>query len=270
MATNFVFRGPGPEAGHTCELYHGTPYTKRELDGKIDPIQTVKLAADGPAGPFRAAFTKDPGNGYAIRLVDPKGAVYARSNTRSNAASKEMAIIVPLGPQEFDEAALNSNLELPEPDKKMTVDELSLRLVGGEMALIGHVIREGARTRKLTFDFRFQLKPVYPAVWTPVDELGDKEMPADTLEVIETSIKLDGDKRGHAAILQLIRPIIRRIARKKVQRGLHETLLEKAVAAMPEKPPPNATVPVLTIASVAIGGGKLGIQANVLMDQPGV
>lgn len=272
MPLSLTFRGVGPRAGHRCELYHGSPYTRRELDGKIDPLETVTLTADSPNGPFRAAFAKNPGSGYAIRLIDAAGDVYARSNTRPAAAPADLAILDLPFPQELTTEDLNRNLELPESNGKTTVDKLSLVITGNELALLGHAVRDGAiRARKLSFDFRFQLKPAYLPVWTPVDQLDDKkEMPGDTMELHETSLKLDGDKGGHAGILQLIRPLIRRVIRKRVQRGLHETLLKKTLEGQPGTPAPGALPPVLTVRSVSIGGGLFKIAVCVLMDQPGV
>lgn len=236
MPLTLEFVGVTP--GDTCELYHGEPYTDRELRGKIDPLETVAIG-----GEKRATFRADPGNGYAIRLLDSKGKVYARSNTRSMTAKRSL-VVLPITVR-TKEAEFGANApDLPFRSGKTTFDRLTLDYVGKDLRVFGHAFHDGVIDKRFTFDYRFRILPVDIPVWTPADRLPEEEVPEDTFEMDTTSLKIDADKNRQELLMGILNPIIRGQFRKAIQKKFHQSLLRQTAG--------NVLRPVLTVKKVVL------------------
>jgi hypothetical protein len=228
LTIQFQFVSDEVASGYRCELYHGAPYKDRELEGKIEPLQTVALD-----GSLTAKFTKNPGNGYALRLLDPKGKVFARTNTRALNAPSKLLVVDPVDFMVIPEKEFASNVpKLPlKLDDKTVFDKLVLGFVGDHMQVAGHGTHDGVFNTKFNFDFRFKVNPIQIPVWTPVDQLPEKGIPEDTLELKETSLKINADKGGHAGVLGTLRPLIRLKFRRGLQKKFHESILKRVGGA---------------------------------------
>jgi hypothetical protein len=255
MALTITFIGP--KSGDKCELFHGEPYTARELRGHIEPLQTVTLDAS-----LTANFSANPGNGYALRLRNASGRVYARSNTRS-LASKRNVVALELLPQLFPEAEFGGFApDVPFKDGKTTFDKLALDYVGSDMRLFGHALHDGVINKRFTFDYRFRMDPVDIPVWTPVNELPADETPEDTFLLDTTSLNLDADRAVGEPLMAILKPIIRSKFRKSIQRRFHEALLEKTAG--------NKLNPVVTVTSATVvNAKKLEVGVGVFADTLG-
>lgn len=232
----------GVTPGDKCELYHGAPYTDRELRGKIDPLQTVTIDAEK-----KATFSANPGSGYAIRLLDKNGKVYARSNTRSLAAKRSLVVLpitVRIKEAEFGENAP----DLPFQTGDTTFDKLTLDYVGKDLRVFGHALHDGVIDKRFTFDYRFRILPVDIPVWTPVDQLPKDEVPEDTFEMDTTSLKIDADKNRQEVLMGILNPVIRGKFRKAIQRKFHESLVKQAAG--------NVLKPVMTVKKVVLVDNK--------------
>jgi hypothetical protein len=243
--------------GFRCELYHGKPYTDRELKGRIDPLETVALDAG-----LAAKFTKNPGDGYALRLLEPNGHVFARSNARANNTPSKLLVADPIGPMTVSQQEFASSAPpLPfQADEKTVFDQLALSFVSDQMRVLGHGSHDGVFNTKFSFDFRFKMDPVQIPVWTPVTELPEKETPEDTLELTETSLTIDADKSGHAGLLALLHPIIRGKFRKAIQKAFHKSILSRVGGANVHR--------VFTLRKSEVAGGELRLTHTVLEDSP--
>lgn len=243
--------------GYKCELYHGKPYKARELKGRIDPIETVALDSG-----FAAQFKKNPGDSYALRLLDPQGEVFARSNTRPISAPTKVIVVDPVGAMTLSQAQFAANAPaVPlNVDEKTVFDKLALSLVGQEMQVFGHGTHDGVLNTKFSFVFRFKIEPVQIPVWTPLNELPEKDTPEDTLEVCETSLKIDADKGGHAGLLAILRPFIRGAFRKAIQKKFHQSIVKQVGG--------EASHRVFTLRKSEVAGGELRLTHTILEDAP--
>lgn len=257
LTIQFQFVSDELAPGFKCELYHGRPYKDRELKGKIDPLETVALDAS-----FAAKFKKNPGDGYALRLLEPNGQVFARSNTRANNTPTKVLVVDPIGPMTLSQQEFASNAPaLPfAADEKTVFDKLALSFAGDQMRVVGHGSHDGVFNTKFSFDFRFKIDPVQIPVWTPLTELPEKETPEDTLELVETSLKIDADKGGHAGLLALLRPLIRGQFRKAIQKKFHKSILNRVGGAKTHR--------VFTLRKSEVAGGELRLTHTVLEDSP--
>lgn len=252
MSLTLDFIGAAP--GDKCELFHGAPYKDRELEGKIDPLQTVRLDESK-----RATFSADPGNGYAVRLIDAKGKVYGRSNTRALAGKRTLfALPITVSLTEAEFAA--STPKVPLIDGKTTFDKLQLDFVGEDLRVFGHAIHDGVINKKFGFDYRFRILPIDIPVWTPLEQLPKDETPADTLELDTTSFTIDADRNRQEVLMAVLNPIIRRKFRKGIQRTLHE--------AMAKQTEGNVVKPVLTITKVTVEDTKRLTLAIGVLGEP--
>lgn len=240
MPLTLEFVGVTP--GDKCELFHGAPYTDRELNGKIDPLQTVTIDAGK-----RATFSADPGTGYAIRLLDSKGKVYARSNTRK-LSDKRSLVVLPITVR-IKEAEFGENVpDLPFKTGDTTFDRLTLDYVAKDIRVFGHAFHDGIINKKFTFDYRFRIQPIDIPVWTPVDQLPKDETPEDTFDLDTTSLKIDADKNRQEVLMGLLNPILRGKFRKGLQRKFHESLIKQVAG--------NVLKPVMTIKKVVLEDNK--------------
>lgn len=241
--------------GFKCELYHGKPYTDRELKGKIEPLETVTLGAD-----FAAKFAQSPGNGYAVRLLESNGKVFARSNYRAGNSPSKLLVVDPVGPLPMSQQEFAASAPaLPfHADDKTVFDQVALSFVGDQMRVLAHGSHDGVFNTKFTFDFRFKIVPVQIPVWTPLPELPEKETPEDTLEVTETSLNIDADKGGHAGLLVVLHPIIRGRFRKAIQESFHRSILNRVGGANLHR--------TFTLRKSEVTGGELRLTHTVLED----
>jgi hypothetical protein len=244
---------------YTCELFHGPPYTERELRGHIDPLQTVPLAGTG--GIFTATFSANPGIGYAIRLRDGSGKVLARSNARTLNSNKSLLVID--GTDRISEAEFGQFAPaVPFTDDKTTVDHLVLDFVGKDLRMFAHVLYDGLIDKRFTFDYRFRLVPVDIPVWTPVTSLSEDETPEDTLTIDKISLTIDADRNRQELIMGILHPFIRRRLDAKVQRRFHESIQKQASA--------NALKPVVTLTGTdVVDGQHVDLKIGILADAPG-
>ncbi|MBL8176610.1 MAG: hypothetical protein JNK48_18180 [Bryobacterales bacterium] len=232
----------GVTPGDKCELYHGAPYSDRELRGKIDPLQTVAIDAAK-----RATFSADPGSGYAIRLLDKNGKVYARSNTRSLTAKRSL-VVLPITVR-TKEAEFGQNApDLPFQTGDTTFDRLTLDFVGKDLRVFGHAFHDGVIDKRFTFDYRFRVLPVDVPVWTPLEQLPKDEVPQDTFELDTTSLKIDADKNRQEVLMGILNPIIRGQFRKAIQKKFHQSLVKQTAG--------NVLKPVMTVKKVVLEDNK--------------
>lgn len=241
----------GVTPGDKCELYHGAPYTDRELKGKIDPLQTVTIDSGK-----RATFSANPGNGYAIRLLDKNGKLYARSNTRSLSA-KTTLFFLPITVS-FSEAEFGQNVPaLPFKTGDTSFDKLTLDYVGQDVRVFGHAFHDGIIDKKFTFDYRFRILAVGIPVWTPVDQLPKDETPEDTFELDTTHLSIDADKNRQEVLMGILNPILRGKFRKALQRKFHESMVKQTGG--------NVLKPVLTLRKATLeNSNNLALEMGVL------
>jgi hypothetical protein len=244
-------------AGFRCELFHGKPYTDRELKGRIDPIETVTLDAG-----LVAKFATNPGNGYALRLLESNGHVFARSNSRDKNTPTKLLVVDPIGAMPISQQEFASSAPpLPfHADEKTVFDQVALSFLGDQMRVLAHGSHDGVFNTKFSFDFRFKIVPIDIPVWTPATELPEKETPEDTLELTETSLKIDADRGGHAGLLPLLHPIIRGKFRKAIQKSFHRSILSRVGGANVHR--------VFTLRKSEVIDGELQLTHTVLEDSP--
>ena len=176
---------------YRCEIFHGPPYTDRELRGHIDPLQTVPLTPVNAA--HTATFTANPGNGYALRLLNASGKVFARSNARTLASKQRLLVIE--GTDRIAEATFGTFAPpVPFTEEKTTFDRLDLDFQGNDLRLFGHALHDGVFNKRFNLDYRFRVAPVDIPVWTPVTSLPADETPEDTLTIDTTSLTIDTDR----------------------------------------------------------------------------
>jgi len=245
---------------YRCEIFHGPPYTDRELRGHIDPLQTVPLTPVNAA--HTATFTANPGNGYALRLLNASGKVFARSNARTLASKQRLLVIE--GTDRIAEATFGTFAPpVPFTEEKTTFDRLDLDFQGNDLRLFGHALHDGVFNKRFNLDYRFRVAPVDIPVWTPVTSLPEDDTPEDTLTIDTTSLTIDADRKRQAVLLRILKPIIRRKLRKTVQRRFHESILQRAAGA-------GALKPVITLRGPSvIDGGFVDLNIGIVGDAPG-
>lgn len=254
MPLTLEFIGVTP--GDQCELYHGEPYTDRELKGKIDPLQTVTIDAEK-----KATFSANPGSGYAIRLLDKNGKVYARSNSRSTTAKRSLVVLPITVRIKEAEFALNVP-DLPFKNGDTTFDKLTLDYVGKDVRVFGHALHDGVIDKRFTFDYRFRILPVDVPVWTPLEKLPAGEVPADTFEMDTTSLKIDADKNRQELLMGILNPVIRGKFRKGIQKKFHQSLVKQTAG--------NVLKPVMTLKKVVLEDNKhLDLEMGLLGESLG-
>jgi hypothetical protein len=240
MPLTLEFIGVTP--GDTCELYHGAPYTDRELKGKIDPLQTVAIDTEK-----KATFSANPGSGYAIRLLGKNGRVYARSNTRALTAKRNL-VVLPITVRIKESEFARNAPELPFKDGDTTFDRLTLDFVGKDLRVFGHALHDGVIDKRFTFDYRFRILPVDVPVWTPLEQLPAGETPEDTFTIDTTSLHIDADKNRQEVLMGILNPVIRGKFRKAIQKKFHQNLAEQTAG--------NVLRPVMTLKKVVLQDNK--------------
>lgn len=240
MALTLEFIGAKP--GEQCELFRGEPYSNRELRGKIDPIHTAKLDDK-----LKVTLPSTKANGYAVRLLNSSGKVYARSNTRP-LNSKTRLFVLPITRRIPQAEFATFAPPMPFVEGRTTFDRLQLDFAGGGFRVFGHALHDGVFNKRFTFDYRFQIRPVHLPVWVPVSQLEDDEVPEDTFEFKTTSLTIDTDRNRQEALLAILHLFIRRRFRQGLQRRFHEAALEQVQD--------NILKPVLTLNSTKVETGK--------------
>lgn len=249
MALTLEFIGAKP--GDTCELFHGGPYTNRELRGNIEPLHATRLTDK-----LTASFSSTQGNGYAVRLKNSRGHVYARSNARPlNGKTKLFVLPITVRILERDSPALMP--PLPFKDDRTTFDRLVLEFLGADFRLFGHALHDGVINKKFTFDYRFRVNPVDIPVWHPIaDNDDDDDVPEDTFDFKTSSLTIDADKNRQELLMGILNPIIRRKFRRGLQRKFHEAALNKVGD--------NVLKPVLTLTSAPVSADHADLNFTVL------
>lgn len=240
MALTLEFVGAKP--GEQCELFRGEPYSNRELRGNIDPLDTEKLSDK-----LTVSFPSTKGNGYAVRLLNASGRVYARSNTRP-LNSKTRLFVLPITRRISKAEFATFAPPLPFVDGRTTFDQLQLDIVGSDFRVFGHALHDGVFNKRFTFDYRFQIRSVDLPVWVPVSNLDDDEVPEDTFEFKTSSLTIDTDRNRQEALLAILHLFIRRRFRQGLQRRFHEAAVEQAGESVLK--------PVLTLTSTRAEPGK--------------
>ena len=248
MALTLEFIGAKP--GDTCELYHGEPYTNRELRGNIDPLHTTRLTDK-----LMAALSSTQGSGYAVRLKNSGGHVYARSNTRP-LNSKTKLFVLPITVRILERDSPTLMPPLPFKDERTTFDRLVLDFIGADFRLFGHALHDGVINKKFTFDYRFRVNPVDVPVWHPVSENDEDEVPEDTFDFKTSSLTIDTDKDRQELLMGILNPIIRRKFRRGLQRKFHDAALKKVEG--------NVLKPVLTLTSAPVSADFADLNFTVL------
>ena len=258
MSLNFQIAIVSPTATtYSCELFHGPPYSDRELHGHIDPLQTAPLT--GASGKLTTDFSTNIGNGYALRVRAASGKILARTNARMADSKKSLVVIdgtVRISESEFGQFAPT----VPFTEGKTTFDRVTLDFVGKDLRLLAHAVNDGVINKKFTFDYRFRLVPVDIPVWT-ADSPKD-EVPEDTLTIDATSLTIDADKNRQELLMGLLHPIIKAKLRKTVQRRFHDSIQKQAAA--------SALKSVVTLIGTEVVDGKhIDLKIGILADAPG-
>lgn len=213
------------------------PFTRR------DSTHTARLDDK-----LTALFPSTKGNGYAVRLLDSAGKVYARSNTRP-LNSKTRLFVLPITRRITQAEFATFTPPLPLVEDRTTFNRLVLDFAGGDFRVFGHALHDGlVFNKRFIFDYRFQIQSVSLPVWVPVSELDEDEVPEDTFEFKTISLTIDTDHNCQEALMAILHLFIRRRFRRGLQRRFHEAALEQVAA--------NVLKPVLTLNSAKVEPGK--------------
>lgn len=248
MALTLEFIGAKP--GDTCELFRGEPYTNRELRGNIDSLHLTHLTDK-----LTATFSNTQDNGYAVRLRNSGGHVYARSNTRA-LNSKTKLFVLPITVRILERDSPTLMPPLPFKDERTKFDRLVLDFIGADFRLFGHALHDGVINKKFTFDYRFRVNPVDIPVWHPSADNDNDDVPEDTFDFKTSSLTIDADKNRQELLMGILHPIIRRKFRRGLQRKFHEAALKKVGD--------NVLKPVLTLTSAPVSADHADLNFTVL------
>jgi hypothetical protein len=259
MALDFQFSILRPvSTTYRCELYHGAPYSKRELRGHIDPLETKAVTQSGTQ--FSASFASNPGNGYALRLMDAAGTVIARTNSRSLADSRRLLvseITVQLTESQFGESSPASF-----QDGKTAFDHVVLDFVGEDLRVFGHAFHDGVINKRFNFQYHFQLKPATIPVWEPVSldpNVDVEDTPEDTIIIDSTKLRIDADKNRQELLMGILHHAVKKHFRLGIQTRFHKAILAQANAQ---------ELIAVTLLRAGIEDGKLQFHAVVVRDLP--